>query len=420
MVDNKDSNKNLILKVGFALVLAIVAVSLWVSIHEYDADVDQPEANPVAKSDSALLNIPSGQGFTIKTNPDVGITNQDQAKINGRVSDPQASIMINGRPVEVNKEGAFSVSVHLSPGRNLYTLVFEDASKGDRSEKVLSWDLDQTPPMFQLENLRPDQSMILTEDAGQVVGHFMLPGEKGPIAIEEGVEVFAGKVPLKISADRRSFSGRVLLPDGDHELLIVAKDLAGNSYERVLKIHASNEPFEVNLSPDISMVNKKGMGAMLLFKGKTVPGAILMFGNRPVKVEDDGTFSFEIYPHTLKDMYDLGYTKISAQDGFGRRREIDIPRKGDFEPPYWVLLRVSAHSNGKVSLTGKTSKPDVRVTIGAIEGISDQDGNIRLDNVPVKKDQQLISTILKDSSGNESHVEQWMQPNSAGSEKRSS
>lgn len=410
MADKPDVKNNTLIKTGILLCIVIIAGGLWAN---NDSDVSESKQQVISNTSESIshsLVIPSGQDYIIKTEPADGIvTNQNEVSIKGRISDFKATVTINDRLIQANREGYFSETLYLNPGKNLYTFVFENAAKGFRKEQVLSWNLDKTPPFFQLDNLSPDQSLVLIEKPVQVEGRFVSPGEEGPIAIEDGVEVFVGKFPLKISDDRRSFSGPLSLPDGDHKLLIAATDLAGNRHEKMIEVRVGVVPLEVYLSPKPSLIKKEGMVAMLLFEGKTVPEALVLFGNRPVEVGKDGIFKFAIYPHELREMYSLGHTTVIVQDRLGRSVEIDIPQEGDYVLPYWEFLQIVERSKGTISLKGKVSKADVRVEIGSVEGISDHAGVVTIDNVSIGKGQTLVSTILRDSFGNESHIDRWIQ-----------
>ncbi len=409
------SKNNTLIVVG--AILGAIVISMWLrdwgeSPH---SAIFQAEKKTISKIDGNISNtikIPEGQRFIIKTEPVDGIvTNQDVVSIKGRVSNVNATITLNNHPIKINKKGYFLESIYLNPGENFHTFVFEDVSKGVRKEKVLSWVLDKTQPFFQIDNLRPDHSLVIADNLVQISGQFIMPGEKDTMVIEEGVNVLAGKEKLVISTDRRSFSGQLSLSDGEHDLLISAVDAAGNKHEQTVKVYIGVLPLKIALPPKL-VKNSEGT-AMLLFEGKTVPGAMVLFGNRPMETREDGSLRIEIYPHSLKAMYDLGHTKVTAQDNSGRTSEMDIPQKGDYLPPYWKSLTIVKRSNEKASLTGKTSKPNVKVKIGSIESVSDHEGIVRFNNVSIEKDQVLISTILSDSFGNASHIEQWLQPSLA-------
>lgn len=390
--------------------VVIIARILWATISSDAPETGQRATNSINKRISYSLVIPPGKNHIIRAEPANGtITTQNEVMVEGRVSDLKATVTVNNHPVHLNKEGYFSETVYLNPGKNQCIVAIEHAAKGLRNEKILSWVLDRTPPFFEINNLSLDQSLVFLKEPVQIEGQFVLLGEDGSIAIESGVEVFAGKFSLKISSDRRTFSGHLPLPDGDHKLLITAKDLAGNRYEESIMVRVGVAPLEIRLSSEPRLVKKEGMTEMLLFEGETVPGVLVVFGDRPVEVSEDGKFEFVIYSQELRDMYSRGHTKVKVRDMLGRKAEIDIPRKGDFVPPYWESLQISSRSEGEISLQGKTSKANVKVEIGGVESTSDHDGIVNVDSVPIEKGQSLVSTILIDMYGNKSHIERWVQ-----------
>lgn len=175
------------------------------------------------------------------------LTNQPQLTVSGRLSEP-ATLALNGEPVTVGADLAFSAGVTLTEGTNLLQLVAVDRA-GNSGQAVLSVVLDTIAPPPALNGAL---SVQLLAD-----GQVRVRGAAG--SVEPGATVLVtnlrtgAQVSVIASADG-TFAAELAATVGD-ALRIVVRDGAGNlssSTDREVTAPPGSEPLQLSVTSPIS------------------------------------------------------------------------------------------------------------------------------------------------------------------------
>ena len=144
------------------------------------------------------------------------VTRNEAVTVSGSAVDATAlSVTLNGAPVLLGANGAFSTNVALSEGPATLTLVATDAA-GNATSVTRHVVRDATPPVITLQDPAPG---ALTRTAAYTV--------TGSVSDATAVTVTVNGVSAPVTADR-SFSLGVTLVDGANAMNVVATDAAGN------------------------------------------------------------------------------------------------------------------------------------------------------------------------------------------------
>ncbi len=368
----------------------------------------QPVVKEQQKLNETILQIPDGQSYVLKVEPDTkaSYTKLDSAHFSGRVASPSSSrVSINKQVLEFDKDGSFESSFFMGYGENKYIFVYEDLQSGKREEKIFSWIVDRVAPEFQLTKPISRIDIPYSQAAIDIEGEFILLDSKSKI--EKGVQVQVNGTPLTISDDRRGFSGTIELKDGKHELIVVATDLAGNEAKKTLPIQVDTTPPVVTIK-DFKIIQGEGNVALIHFDGSINEPGDIQFAGRPVMLDEKGVFQFEVYASDIMQARDNNTAYFVARDKAGNISNTKLPKNADFVAPYWLKLKLVSLAGGKATLEGEVSEANVEVHIGSVKAISDSKGIVQLKGVEFKQDKPVVVTTLMDQAGNESHIEQWV------------
>jgi YD repeat-containing protein len=217
------------------------------------------------------------------TSPVNGITtNQLNVTITGTVADStDVVITINGTPVQVGGNGAFTGQVTLSEGLNSFTVVATDAA-GNSSTVTRTIIRDTTPPTLTV--VQPLNGMITKQDTTLVVG-------TATDSTALTLTINGASVPV---GGNGQFSFQLSLVEGSNLLSIVATDAAGNtSTVTRLVIKDSKAPTLTVVHPVDGMVTKQD--TTLVDGTVTDSTAVtLTINGIPVSVGGNGQFSFQL------------------------------------------------------------------------------------------------------------------------------
>jgi RHS repeat-associated protein len=217
------------------------------------------------------------------TSPVNGITtNQLNVTITGTVADStDVAITINGTPVQVGGNGAFTGQVTLSEGLNSFTVVATDAA-GNSSTVTRTIIRDTTPPTLTV--VQPLNGMITKQDTTLVVG-------TATDSTALTLTINGASVPV---GGNGQFSFQLSLVEGSNLLSIVATDAAGNiSTVTRLVIKDSKAPTLTVVHPVDGMVTKQD--TTLVDGTVTDSTAVtLTINGILVSVGGNGQFSFQL------------------------------------------------------------------------------------------------------------------------------
>jgi hypothetical protein len=181
------------------------------------------QASDVAgNSATAMTHVTLSLGplVQITTPTNLSFVNQSPITVNGTVSDPTATLSINGISAPLSA-GKFSVQVPLLEGNNTLTAVAQDAGGvGTASVEVT---LDTTPPKVTIDS--PFDGYVTTDSTITVTGkaNDLVVGTVN----DQQVQVTVNALPAQVANRGFQISG-IRLALGDNTVQAVAKDRAGN------------------------------------------------------------------------------------------------------------------------------------------------------------------------------------------------
>jgi len=139
------------------------------------------------------------------------LTNNPNLTIKG-MTDATASLTINDAPIEVSNNGSFEHRVVLTEGNNAFDVVAKNR-KGQTTEKILTVQLDVTPPVLTIETEIPKET---TKREITVVGR-----------TEPNCVVTIGEQDILLEEDGR-FTSTVKLVHGWNSIIVTSVDKASN------------------------------------------------------------------------------------------------------------------------------------------------------------------------------------------------
>jgi parallel beta-helix repeat protein len=181
--------------------------------------------------------------------------NTTSAVFSGSVNDPAASLALNGAPVAVGPDGAFSVTVSLEEGRNTAELSCRDAA-GNTAVLVRHVTSDTIAPLLRLDS--PADGAATNASSVIATG-----------AVESGAELTVNG--QKASAAGTGFQWTLELSEGQNSFVFRARDRAGNENSTTISVlRDSTAPAIVIAAPaEGARFNTTG----IVLNGTTEPGA---------------------------------------------------------------------------------------------------------------------------------------------------
>lgn len=177
-------------------------------------------AGNVSSSPFSLTYAPAPQ-LSITAPANLSVTNITPVTVNGTVSDPNATVTINGVPAP-QSGGSFTIPIPLTEGLNVLTAVATNAS-GVASTATAQITLDTTPPHITID--MPSDGTTTTDASVTVTGlaNDVVVGTVNAQDVQVTVNGIAAQV-----ANRSYAALNVPLVVGGNTIQAVARDRAGN------------------------------------------------------------------------------------------------------------------------------------------------------------------------------------------------
>ncbi len=288
---------------------------------------------------------------------------ESPAEIGGRVSDPRAEVIVNGKKAEVGDDGMISVKLELAEGKNQ---IDATAKLGNQVATDTRDAIYVPPPPLVLSAALPEVGSEKSIDLVKVTG----------IASDSDAIVTVNDIVAPVTA-AGAFYAYLDLDEGENEIAIIAVRGSDN-VSRTLMVNyvppavtptgtielrvttpQSNTEYKENLLPVTGMVDDpattvlvNGREAMVLADGSFQGFAVLEEGENIIKV-------------------------ISLRDTLKVVKNIEV----SFIPPLVVLLdgplstRGVDYSKEPATFTGTVNKPEAKVTVDGKEVLVAPDGS---------------------------------------------
>ncbi len=367
------------------------------------------ERSPKYQPLDSEITLSPDQHYVLKPTPPLGsFTRNSTVRIYGRSATLAASLKIDEVPLPVDEYGYFEYQLPLKLGMNQFTFSFEDINAKILEKRVLEWNFDATAPYFRFNDLSPDQIIYSSTLPAKISGIFIeKDGDIVAMPATDIQSITANGNEMTISEDKTSFYSELPLEEGTNNVEVIAVDLAGNTTARTVQVVVNSLQPEIILDERGKTQGDKPI-PLLHFTGAIHHAEEAMFGNRPIFMDGDGTFDFEIYPPELAKMCRDGYGEIVARNRLGSEKRVAIPNHCDFQPPYWLYLSVKDHDGADVTLQGKVSEGSVQVFIKDRISKADPMGIVTIEGVTLEEGGRFVKTKLLDPAGNQSLITQQL------------
>ncbi|WP_306454061.1 S8 family serine peptidase [Evansella halocellulosilytica] len=198
---------------------------------------------------------------TIESPEDGTFTNEDTVTVEGQAS-PSVNVHLSNNGEEVaettaDDSGNFSVDVSLEDGENVLTAAAStDTGRTGESESVTVI-LDQEAPELVIES--PADGDLINREAITVTG----------TASDDNLDsVQVNGQDANVDEDG-NFSHRMLVDEGANEINVVALDLAGNTSEETITVHANFGDYELtNITPEEDTDLNAGETVLISFEAE--------------------------------------------------------------------------------------------------------------------------------------------------------
>lgn len=186
-------------------------------------------------SNRIILNVAGAVPavITLTSPPNLAFVNSSPVTVNGTVSDPTATVTVNGLPAPVSG-GAFTVSVAVQEGNNTLTASAKN-SQGTISTASLQITLDTTPPRISID--APFDSFATT-DASITVSGKVNDTVVGTVSNQQVTATVNG---INATVANRGFLAlNVPLSLGNNAIVVTARDRAGNGATAQITVRRDN------------------------------------------------------------------------------------------------------------------------------------------------------------------------------------
>ena len=284
------------------------------------------------------------------TSPDDGtVTNENTIRVTGTSEVEGITLYLNGK--QVHNDGSIDRYVNLNEGANVVTLRAVDLI-GNEYEDTVTVILDTQAPT--IETLRPRAQNLMTNTASLTVEAVIIENlELDSVTVMEGDVSFS---PVSGEDDQYTFETVVTLPkEGENEVLIVARDEAGNVATHTITVDYSTErpmlflvfspskPSIEGANPNLYISGTTGIGIDEVWVSHTVGGE-----TQTARVPVDAAGSFNVVRTLLDGSNAFTVTVTDAYGNTNTTSEYSVeytykapPGKGEetepIAPETWAL-----------------------------------------------------------------------------------
>lgn len=305
------------------------------------------------------------------------VTNRSTVHLSG-MTEIGASVSALGTSIAVQPDGRFSTWLPLVPGVNEINVIATDFA-GNRAEDMVKVTMDNQPPPLLI--FSPANNSLVNESVVTVEG-----------STEYGSTLSVGGILAVVELDG-TFGLPISLKEGENEILIWARDQAGNEKRERLILTVDMTPPVLNVtSPRDGLVTNEDV----VVSGTTEPGATLDINGMPAQVGADGTFSM---PFSLVEgsnlieieTMDTAFNKKSVVltvylDKAAPRLQVTSPSDGEIVGQPFILISGRTEWDAHLSVNNQSIDLD---PVGYFEAL-----------VPLQEGENSLHIVASDEAGN--------------------
>jgi hypothetical protein len=348
--------------------------------NEIVAQANDADGNPVSARITVRLDTVAPE-VVIEGIDDGFVTPEESIELTGTVNEPDATVTVNGEPVEV-VDGRFSVEVPLEDGDNPVVIVVTDAA-GNRTE--LNWTItrDANAPMLAI--VAPEEGAFLASNDVTI---------RGTVSNAQTVTVDGIEVPIADDA----FEAQIERPDGEHAIVVNARSRAGVEAQRTVRFTVDTR------TPRVAIITPAD-GDLLIRQVIDVTGTVdeedvtVLVGVVQAEVID-GMFT----ARGVELQEGANLITVLATDRAGNQGMASVNVDVDTAQPE-VIIEAPANDMllraDTVTVSGRAIGEDiVRVDVGGVEVAVDAEGRFTREDVPLNEGRNVISAAATDAHGN--------------------
>jgi len=215
--------------------------------------------------------------------PQNGVTvTSSPVKIRGTVSDAEATVKINDRVIEVDKEGNFTTTIEPLEGKNIINIT---ATRGDKTvTKTITVTYQPAKPALSLEITSPEDKAELTESLVAVSGNVS----------DATAKVTINGVEAEVTEDG-AFSASVELVEGENTIEVKATAEGKESVTETVTITYTPEAPELSLEVTSPEDGAELTESPVVVSGNVSdPSAKVTINGIEAEVAEDGAFSASV------------------------------------------------------------------------------------------------------------------------------
>jgi|GEM_PF-4261447 len=228
-------------------------------------------------------------------------TNSSTYTIHGSLN-AGSHLTVNGQEIEADADGSFTVTINLTAGNNIISILASDNS-GRTTRRDISIVYDTTPPSFIVS-----PSSRLTRDSSVTLnGKIDLITESGAVKLT----VNGREIPTNIDG---SFNYEIALTEGENIISVTATDAAGNSATKDIRVvkDSAAPTLEIDSIPDTVSTRQ------ITVSGTAEPGSKVYVNGKQV-ITTNGAFSTDVSLATGSNII-----TVSAVDSAGNRADYSL------------------------------------------------------------------------------------------------
>jgi nitrogen fixation protein FixH len=302
------------------------------------------------------------------------LVNSTSIRVFGTISEPLASVAINGLAVVAGPDGKFSVVLNLTEGKNTVELVCRDGANNTFS-LARQGIRDTAAPFLRivepLEGARTNASLV------RVIGQ-----------IEAGATLTMNRQPFPVT--EMGFDNYLRLEEGENMFAFTACDRAQNSNTTILRIERDSlAPAITVLGPSDGAISNR---TTVTVWGTTEPGASVAVNGKAV-TNANGTFETEV---TLVEGANI--IAITASDGLGNTGHRTVTVLLDTTPPEIRILGPANRTltNQTIFEVSGMTEPGATVLVAGQAVVPDAQGRFSAMVSLVNEGENIVTVSCRD------------------------
>lgn len=221
--------------------------------------------------------VGDGRPSLALSTPSDGTLTRNASVVVSGITDPGATVTVDGTPAPVGLDGSFRMTDVLADGTHTFTVTATDAA-GLQTTDSRTVTVDTTAPALTLSS--PSAGLLTRNPVVQVSG----TTEPGATVVVDGLNAAVSSAG--------TFSVAIALHEGVNNITATATDAAGNAARTSLSVTLDTTPPAISITSPTPSANVSS--PTVTVTGTTEPGARVTVDGQAVSVDASGLFSIQL------------------------------------------------------------------------------------------------------------------------------